>query len=34
MSVEGSNLVAVTDDNLRKKFDLIVYVTIESTWGK
>ena len=30
--VERSKLVAVTNDNLQKKFDHIVYVTIESTW--
>ena len=34
LSVERSNLVAVTNDSLQKKFDHIVYVTIESTWGK
>ena len=34
MSVERSKLVAVTNDNLQKKLDHIVYVTIESTWGK
>ena len=26
--------VAVTNDNLQKKLDHTVYVTIESTWGK
>ena len=29
--VERSKLVAVTNDNLQKKLDHIVYVTIEST---
>ena len=34
MSVEGSKLVAVTNDSWQKKFDHIVYVTIESIGGK